>query len=77
MGTAANLIHLRHKDRAEIKEELGLVLRISHSLIRSSILQLDREHGDNSMGGIAHFDTKDERSFSGLVMREVTATVVR
>ncbi|KAH7225042.1 hypothetical protein BKA60DRAFT_560830 [Fusarium oxysporum] len=77
MGTTANLIHLRHKDRPEIKEELGLVLRISHSLIRSSILQLDREHGDNSMGGIAHFDTKDERSFSGLVMREVTATVVR
>ncbi|KAF5632118.1 hypothetical protein F25303_9522 [Fusarium sp. NRRL 25303] len=58
----ANLIHRGHKDRAEVKEERGVVQGISRSLIRGSILQLNRGHGDNGMMGVVQFDTNDERS---------------
>jgi hypothetical protein len=70
IGKVVNLIHWGHRYRAEVKEKLGVIRGISRSLIRGSILQLDRGHGDNSMVGVAHFDTKDKRSFRGIYERD-------
>lgn len=61
MGKVVSLVHRGHKDRAEGKEELGVGQGISRSLIRGSILQPDRGHGNNSMAGVVHFDMNDER----------------
>jgi hypothetical protein len=67
---AASLLHLHHKDRLEVEEELGVVWGINDSLIRGSILQPDQGHGENKTRGVTYFDASYWRFFGGLNMRE-------